>query len=325
MIRRFCRPSTEVSATTEKAYGKGTECKFCAALRRARELELFDPLQELCSPLTPGVQLVNLSHSEDGQMLRVELGDDWKRMFEQLPLIGDGLVMTRNEAAILGRYMTFPELAFTTHGIKGVSECGGLRFDFRALCAARAVHQRCALGHIFGLEFADGAGHTIHRFTATPTSNLEVFLGWVRLHQACSGHRNHWSQVDEDDAWVLTGSEAMDRATGSGAILSILTASYERRLGVRVTVHTSGAVQRAQFIPQSLQAVGDWWFACDEVVGLHFCNRRFTHAKIATQPNERVPRLLLYCHTDAERPALILEASDEWPPLTWWELLHTIA
>jgi hypothetical protein len=36
------------------------ECKFCAALHRARELELFDSMPELCSPLTPGVQLVNL-------------------------------------------------------------------------------------------------------------------------------------------------------------------------------------------------------------------------------------------------------------------------
>ena len=81
VIRRFYRPSTEVLPTTEKACDKGAECKFCAALQRARELELFDPLEELCSPLTPGVQLVNLSHSEDGQTLRVNLGDDWKRMF----------------------------------------------------------------------------------------------------------------------------------------------------------------------------------------------------------------------------------------------------
>ena len=65
------------------------------ALHRARELELFDPLPELCSPLTPGVQLVNLSSSDHGQILHVHLGRHWKRMFEQLPLIGEGLVMTR--------------------------------------------------------------------------------------------------------------------------------------------------------------------------------------------------------------------------------------
>jgi hypothetical protein len=42
-------------------------------------------------------------------------------------------------------------------------------------------------GHVFGIEFADAAGATIHRLTATNASNLEIFLGWVRLHQGCSG------------------------------------------------------------------------------------------------------------------------------------------
>jgi hypothetical protein len=101
--------------------------------------------------------------------------------------IGEGLVMTRNEAAILGRRMTFPELAFTTRGTKGASGQGGLWFDFRALGAARAVHLRSESGHVFGIEFADAAGATIHRLTATNASNLEIFLGWVRLHQGCSG------------------------------------------------------------------------------------------------------------------------------------------
>jgi hypothetical protein len=56
------------------------------------------------------MQLLNLSCSNDGQIVSAELGDHWRRMFEQLPSLGDGLVMTRNEAAILGRNMAFPEL-----------------------------------------------------------------------------------------------------------------------------------------------------------------------------------------------------------------------
>jgi hypothetical protein len=218
MIQRL--PSNEGSPITEKACGQDAECKFCAALRRARELEVFDPMPELCSPLTPGVQLVNLSHSYDGQMLSVNLGGSWKRMFEQLPLIGEGLVMTRNEAAILGRRMTFPELAFTIHGTKGASGQDGLWFNFQAFAAARAVHLRCESGHIFGAEFADPEGCTIHRFTTTPASNLEAFLGWVRLHQACSGHRSAWLPTEEDD--TSAECHAMERTSGAGAILPIL-------------------------------------------------------------------------------------------------------
>jgi hypothetical protein len=55
MSQRFWPPAAEVSLKAEKICQKDAECKFCAALRRARELELFDPLPELLSPLTPGV------------------------------------------------------------------------------------------------------------------------------------------------------------------------------------------------------------------------------------------------------------------------------
>jgi hypothetical protein len=117
----FRRSPRGDSLNAKIACGEDGECKYCATLRQARELELFDQLPELCSPLTPGVQLVNLSHCNNVQLLYAKLGRQWKRMFEQLPLVGDGLVMTRNEVAILGRRMTFPELAFTAHEIKGLA------------------------------------------------------------------------------------------------------------------------------------------------------------------------------------------------------------
>jgi putative heme degradation protein len=312
MIRRSCRPSSDLSGTSDKPCGQDAECKFCATLRRARELELFDPLPELCSPLTPGVQLVNLSHSHDGRLVNAKLGGLWKRMFEQLHLIGEGLVMTRNEAAILGRRMTFPELAFTTHEIKGASEQGGLWFDFRPLGAARAVHLRCESGHIFGVEFASAGGQTIHRFTALPSSDLDLLLGWVRLHQACSEDLIACPAFEE--AEMSAAEPAMGQATCAGAIVSMLSACSERGLGVRATVQNSAVVQRAHFIPRALQPTGDWWFACDEEVGLHFCPAQFTHAKAVPQPDERWPRLLFYALSDAQRPVLILEPDGEREP-----------
>jgi hypothetical protein len=316
MIQPFDRPSSEGSSAAEEACGRDGKCKFCGTLHRARGLELFDPLPELCSPLTPGVQLVNLSYSDRGQILHVHLDRHWKRMFEQLPVIGEGLVMTRNEAAILGRRMTFPELAFTTRGTKGASGQGGLWFDFRALGAARAVHVRCESGHIFGIEFSDASGATIHRFTATKASNLDNFLGWVRLHQACSG----------------SGSTARERgrhpdgpANGGGALVPLFAACCEHRLRVKATVHTSAVVQRACFIPQSLQAVNDWWFVSDDLVGLHFCTALLTHARIDRRLKVRDQRLLFYNHTDAPEPALVIESSDERQAVTWCKLLDSIA
>ena len=140
MSRRFYGPFGEVSPTAKETHGKGAECAFSARLLVRRRSEPFDPSPEACSPLTPGIQCVNLSYSDERQTLRVELDNHWKRMFEQLPPLGEGLIMTRNEAAILGRRMTFPKLAFTTHGIKGASDHGGLWFDFgRSLRRARNI------------------------------------------------------------------------------------------------------------------------------------------------------------------------------------------
>jgi hypothetical protein len=320
MSRHFSRRFGEVSSTREELCGKDAECTFCAALRRAREEEPFDPSPEACSPLTPGVQLVNLSVSDDRQTLRVELDNHWKRMFEQLPSLGEGLVMTRNEAAILGRRMTFPQLAFTTHGKKGASDQGGLWVDFRAVVAARADHLRRGSGHIFGIEFSDAAGQRIHRFTATPSTNLDAFCSWVRLHQGCPAHRNVVPAVERDAP--SSGKQAMKRATGGRTIVPILSACRERELRVRATVLTRAVVQRAHFVPQSLQASGDWWFACDDVAGLHFCPPQFTHAKSEMAPNENGPLLLLYSQPAADKPALVLQTGDKTSAPGWSDLLQ---
>jgi putative heme degradation protein len=262
------------------------------------------------------VQLVNLSWSADGQLLHVHLGRHWKRMFEQLPLIGEGLVMTRNESAILGRRMTFPELAFTTRGTKGASGQGGLWFDFRTLSTARAVHLRCESGHIFGIEFADATGATVHRLTATKASNLDNLLGWVRLHQACSGRGSAAGEP---------GRRLNGPANGGGSLIQLFAACCEHRLRVQATVHTSAVVQRAHFIPQSLQAVEDWWFVCDDLVGLHFCAAQLTHPRITRGINGRGPRLLFYHHADAPEAALTLESNDQQQAVSWRELLRSVA
>ena len=111
-------------------------------------------------------------------------------------------------------------------------------------------------------------GLGIHRFTATPSTNLDAFCSWVRLHQGCSAHRSARPAVEKDVP--SSARQVMKPAIGDGTILSILTACRERGLGVRATLLSGAVVQRAHFIPQSLQTSGDWWFACDDAVGLHF-------------------------------------------------------
>jgi hypothetical protein len=70
--------------------------------------------------------------------------------------------------------------------------------------------------------------------------------------------------------------------------------------------------------------MGDWWFAYDDTVGLHFCPSEFSHTESATQLEEDGSRLVLYCQTDSQRPSLVLESDDERQAATWCDLLHSV-
>jgi putative heme degradation protein len=269
-------------------------------------MALFDVLPEWNSPLTPGVQLVNLSHSEDQMILRAELGADWARMFAQLHCAGDGLVMTRNEAAILGRRMAYPALNVTSGGGKAACGEGGLWLDFHHLGAARAVHIRRETGHVFGVEFSDEVGHTVHRFTLTPESDMDEFIAWVRLHQACAAHTPDKWRDDGNDAPVAPRTV---RQSDAGALVSIVAACVERVLPVRVTVRCPAVTQRAEFTPRSFQPCGEWWFASDDAHGFHFQPGRFASVRVEERPCEgRGARAVLGALAEGGTGALLIEA-----------------
>jgi putative heme degradation protein len=308
MTQRFRRSFTPLTSPTTKTCAPGPECPCCAAIRHARQSALFDPLPGLCSPLTPGVQLVNVGHSDDGRDVRVDLSEDWARMFGQLTGMGLGLVMTRNAAAILGRSMPYPALNITTGGSKGAGGDGGLWLDFRQLGAARAVHMRRETGHMFGVEFADEAGHVVHRFTLTPQSEMDEFFAWVRLHQACTAHPPaRW--LDEEEPPLQDAAETMRQCDG-GALVSVVAACLDRAVPLRVTVRGAAATQRAEFVPKMLRPSAEWWFASDDVTGLHFQPDLVTNVSIEQQPrDEGEGRTALRAMVEDGSTALILEAA----------------
>lgn len=324
MTQRFRRSFTALSSPTTKSCGPGPECPCCAAIRQARESALFDPLPELCSPLTPGVQLVNVCHSDDGRNVRVDLSEDWARMFGQLTGMGMGLVMTRNAAAILGRSMSYPALNITSGGSKGACGEGGLWLDFRQLGAARAVHLRRETGHMFGVEFADETGHVVHRFTLTPQSEMDEFFAWVRLHQACTAHQPaRW--LDEEEPASLETAETMRQCDG-GALVSVVAACLDRAVPLRVTVRGAAATQRAEFIPRMLRPSDEWWFASDDVTGLHFQPDLVTNVRIEQQPRSDGEGQIALRATVADgATALILEAARGAAEDAWRTLLEATA
>ncbi|MEI9898531.1 MAG: hypothetical protein WDN28_32920 [Chthoniobacter sp.] len=317
MTYRFSRSPVHLAAPIAQSCRSGPACPCCAAIARAQQQALFDALPEWCSPLTPGMQLVNLSHSEDGGKLRVDLGADWPRMFGQLSRAGEALVMTRNTAAIIGRRMQYPVLRVTSGGGKAASGEGGLWLDFRQLGAARAVHLRREERHVFGVEFADTTGNLVHRFTLTPESDMDEFFAWVRLHQACTADPSATSSTVAEASPAPSPARAR-RHCDTGALVSVVAACVDQKIAVRATVSGAGVTQRVEFTPGALQRSAGWWFASDDDTGLHFCPDLL--ARITLEEHT-----VLGAATEDGTTALLLEAGSPTMEGAWRRLLETMA
>jgi hypothetical protein len=323
MISRFQIVASEAESPAPELETRPPECPCCAAIRRAREISCFDPLPEWHSPLTPGVQLVNLSHTEDGTELRVDLARDWARMFAQLPEMGGGLVLTRNAGAMLGRRMRYPALTVTSGGSKAANGEEGVWLDFRRLGSARAGHRRLEAGHLFGVEFADCEGRMAHRFNLTARSRLDEFFAWVRLHQACSACPPVPARPEEQLAPPMAPRAL--RACGAGVLGALVTACMEHQVPLRATVSGPAARQRAEFTPRALQPCDPWWYVSDDETGLHFEPARFGKVMLEEHAGEVGSRFALRAATAEGGDALLLEAVSFGAEETWHRLIESAA
>lgn len=282
----------------------------------------WDMLPEWNSPLTPGVQLVNMSHSEDWLALQIDLSHDWPRMLRHLTAVGSGLVMTRNEVAILGRRMRYPDFEWTAGRSKGADAQGGVWMNYRALGGARAMHTRRETGHVFGAEFRDSDGKIVHRYTLTPDSDLNEFCGWVRLHQACAAHVPEMGGVFEESDFAASGHAGTSYGGGSELIENLLGLCLENGVTVQVVVGTPAVTQRATFIPESLRPTDGWWFASSDDVGLHFRGDLFT--QIVTEQSEMAEWPSVRCVTADQACALRIELGDPAQAVVWRQLMEAI-
>lgn len=271
--------------------------------------------------MTPGVQLVNFSHTEDGSVLRVTLGKNWSRMFETLPLSGSGLIMTRNESAIVGVQRVTPTFHFTPDGSKATGEGGDLLLNFRHFGTAHAIHIRRPTGHVFGVEFEDGRGRVMHRFTLSPQSDMDEFFAWVRLHQACAAEAApQWNCTREN---VSTESGAAFACFDGSVLECIAPACVNRAIPLRITVRSAAASQRIVFTPKSIRAFDDWWFLSDDVHGFHFSPENF--ASVALHECSGGKLRLRATSEEDDSDVLLMEAADLEADEAWRHLLKNLA
>ncbi|MBE7157522.1 MAG: hypothetical protein INR62_03645 [Rhodospirillales bacterium] len=242
-------------------------CRCCAALAVARAQSLFDPHPGWHSPLTPGVQRINLSHSEDGREIWAVLGTDWPRMFVQLPAIGAAQAVTFGAGAILSRRLRRVHFAPAKNGVECVGDHGRLHLNFERFAFAQAVHLRRAAGHSFGVEFMDSDGETMHALMLTHASDFDAFFAWVRLHQACDSDPDlpfaeaAPSGVESPvPAWLPCSRQDFTAA---------LEASIASAARFRASVANAAVIQVLDLVPTHFIQDRGWTTICDGSNCLH--------------------------------------------------------
>src|SRR5262245_51067044 len=104
------------------------------------------------SPLTVGILPENLSPLGQDRGVAVELWNRWPELLAGLSTVGEVLVITCSECAVLGKYLTYPELHVnTTRALAGDME-GEFDLAFAAWRQARALHMPTSYGNQYGVE-----------------------------------------------------------------------------------------------------------------------------------------------------------------------------
>lgn len=239
-----------------------------------------DPLP-FCSPLTTGILPANLFTLEHGRGLGARLWNQWPSMLAGLSAIGEALVITCSDCAVLGKYLAYPALTFDP--ARGLASDLESEFDLTlpAWSHARAIHLRNPQSHQYAIEFLGHQGQTLHKICLSPESQFDAFLEWVQVHQAVGEvDLATWSRIpaNDDPEWTAESIAPEARVFVDPArLVHWLRAAIERELPIQVLAGNDGIVQGHCFVPRSLQEKGPWVFISSDEVGLHLDPAKIAH------------------------------------------------
>jgi hypothetical protein len=178
---------------------------------------------------------------------------------------------------------------------------------------------------VFGIEFADDEGNLVHRFTLTPESQVDEFFAWVRLHQACSALAAESEHVPSQEA-ALVQPHCPTRRSDTGSLASIVATCVNREIPLRFTVASTAVTQQATFTPLSLQRSSEWWFASDDLTGVHFSAELFDRIVVETHTDSTgTMHSVLRGTQDGEVGGLAIEAGHSDARECWHTLLEEMA
>ncbi|HEY8899626.1 MAG TPA: hypothetical protein VIM61_04385 [Chthoniobacterales bacterium] len=261
-----------------------------------------------------------------GECCSIRLWNEFAQMLHGAPKLGEVLVVTGNEGAILGERREYPALTFSENFLRAQAVDGSLDIEFVPWGGGAVVcHHHGGSGASQTIEFRDCTNAVIHKVCLTGSSLPDRFVEWVEHHQAIGEFTNaapapafapsrwqtvqqrHW--LDYDEVVELPGQ----------ALEGILQYACEQEATLRVVVGNEGIVQSSELTPRSVRARGSWLFTSDDTVGLHFDPDRLStqvlHGPAARNGRHASLQFKSFSEDGALRLALAAPAGmaeDEW-------------
>ncbi len=222
------------------------------------------------SPLTAGILAENLRLLEDGRGIGVRLWNQWPRMFAGLRSLGEILVITCSECAVLGKYMVYPELVTDGGCGQAGDRDGEFDFEFASIQSANALHLRTPNGHNYGVEFLGAGGQTLHKVCLNAESAFDAFVEWVQVHQALGADPASPRQGSADDDTASPSIAPEEGIFVDPARLGAwLRACGQRGLPLQAHVGNGAVVQSHCFQLRGVQVKEPWLYCSGDEVGLH--------------------------------------------------------
>ncbi|HEY5894964.1 MAG TPA: ChuX/HutX family heme-like substrate-binding protein [Chthoniobacterales bacterium] len=272
------------------------------------------------SPIEAAAFVENVAYGSDGTT-RVDLGCDWPAMLDGLCELGELLVITRNESAVIAKRMPYPMLHHDSQDDLAVDDSGDFDVDFDAWSSAFARHERTENGNVFKVEFLDAAQHAFHAVVLTPDASVDAFTEWVRMHQARISwkRRKCTCRLPESELAFVEGTG--DLKVKANALLPLLEVVVHEKLPIRAIVGNAGMVQGHRYTPKNVRQTGTRIYCSSDTTALHFETRDIDRVTAQSVELGNHPCWILRAHRPDGRPLFLIAPTTCASLPTWNKLV----
>jgi putative hemin transport protein len=174
------------------------------ALRQERKLRHRDAAHEL--GVSEGEALA-AAVGRRGGCAAVRLAGPWPQLFEELPLLGEVMALTRNDSTVHEKTGCFADMSHEGQIGLALGKDIDLRIFYARWAHGYAVSEETAQGVQRSLQFFDAQGTAIHKVFLREGGDLAEWLDFVERHRHADQSAGQRMQPPESPAASLRDDE----------------------------------------------------------------------------------------------------------------------